>query len=289
MPILNLIVAIISGIISFFVVTHPQAPQPPTLPSPTSTIIPSPTPTTIPTLVPPKPTGAGGSTITVVTPKGDFKATVLSLDLSTTRVIIDTANDDTCATGCAVLSLASFVARNGGFAGVNGTYFCPASYPECASKTNSFDFPVFNSRLRKWINGGNLGWGGRSLLYVDGSGVQYRQNSTQYPGSPDTAIINYPGLVDGGNVQVDDNQSGLSDKQKIKSTKVGIGTRNSNNILVVIAYNVNMNEFAHVFKSLGATGALNLDTGGSAALYNNGRYVIGPGRDLPNAIVFARK
>src|SRR3972149_5264257 len=182
MPILNLIVAIISGIISFFVVTHPQAPQPPTLPSPTSTIIPSPTPTTIPTLVPPKPTGAGGSTITVVTPKGDFKATVLSLDLSTTRVIIDPANDDTCATGCAVLSLASFVARNGGFAGVNGTYFCPASYPECASKKNSFDFPVYNSRLGRWINGGNLFWSSRAIFYFDGSGAHYLQDSSGFYG-----------------------------------------------------------------------------------------------------------
>jgi len=50
-----------------------------------------------------------------------------------------------------------------------------------------------------------------------------------------------------------------------------------------------MQQFAHVFKSLGATGALNLDTGGSAALYNSGRYVVGPGRDLPNAIIFAKK
>ena len=124
---------------------------------------------------------------------------------------------------------------------------------------------------------------------MDGSGVQYRQNSTQYPGSPDAAIINYPGLVDGGNVQIDDNQSGLSDKQKSKNTKVGIGTRNSQNIMAVVAYNVNMNEFAHVFKALGATGALNLDTGGSAALYHNGRYIIGPGRDLPNAIIFTRR
>jgi exopolysaccharide biosynthesis protein len=50
-----------------------------------------------------------------------------------------------------------------------------------------------------------------------------------------------------------------------------------------------MQEFAYVFKSLGATGALNLDTGGSTALYYGGRYVYGPGRDIPNAIIFATK
>jgi hypothetical protein len=39
---------------------------------------------------------------------------------------------------------------------------------------------------------------------------------------------------------------------------------------------------------MGATGALNLDSGGSMAIYNGGRYIIGPGRNLPNAIIFAR-
>ena len=50
-----------------------------------------------------------------------------------------------------------------------------------------------------------------------------------------------------------------------------------------------MQEFAYVFKTLGAKGALNLDTGGSTALYYNGRYVVGPGRQLPNAIIFVRR
>ena len=279
------------------------SPAPTIVLSPTPTTTPTPIPTSVPTpkpIVTPKPTaipvpaligppGTGLSTVTVSTSIGSFKATVLSIDMTTSKMITDIANDDNCPTNCAVLSLVNFVSRNSGYAGVNGTYFCPATYPECASKSNSFDFPVFNSRLHKWINGGNLGWAGRALIFADGSGIQYRQNSTQYPGSPDSAIINYPGLVDGGNVQIDDNQSGLSDKQKTVNTKVGIGTRNPNNIMVVVAYGVNMQQFAHVFKSLGATGALNLDTGGSAALYNSGRYVVGPGRDLPNALIFAKK
>jgi hypothetical protein len=36
---------------------------------------------------------------------------------------------------------------------------------------------------------------------------------------------NYPGLVDGGQVQIDDNQSGLSDKQRAVGSKIGIGIR----------------------------------------------------------------
>jgi exopolysaccharide biosynthesis protein len=174
-------------------------------------------------------------------------------------------------------------------AGVNGTYFCPASYPDCASKPNSFDFPIYTTRLSKWINAGNLSWGGRAILYTDGSGAHYQQNSSGFSGGLTAGIINFPGLVSDGNIQIDDNQSGLSDKQKAKGTKIGIGTTSPNNVMIVIAYNVNMQEFAHVFKSLSAKGALNLDTGGSSAVIYGGRYILGPGRDLPNAIIFATK
>jgi exopolysaccharide biosynthesis protein len=214
----------------------------------------------------------------------------MAFDLSHTRVITDTGNDDNCSTGCNVFPLANYVSKNGGFAGVNGSYFCPDTYPECSGKTNSYDFPVYNTRLGKWINSDKLSWNERrAIFYVDGSGAHYQNNSAGFGGGLNAGIINYPGLLDGGNVQIDDNQSGLSDKQKAKNTKVGIGVIDNNHILVVIASNVNMLEFANVFKSLGAKGALNLDTGGSTAAIYNGRYIFGPGRNLPNTIIFANK
>ncbi len=299
--------AVISGLIVARIVMPPRVSQPPAIsvtitppptPAPTSTPTPIPRPTTtpIPTKKPAPslpilsgPPASGLSTVNVSAPVGTFTATILSLDLTGIRVITDTANDSDCATSCPVLSLAGFVTKNGGFAGVNGTYFCPATYPECAGKTNSFDFPVYNSRLNHWINAGNLSWGGRSIFYIDGSGAHYQQNSSGFSGGLNAGIINYPGLVDGGNVQIDNNQSGLSDKQKAVGAKVGIGLRDRTHIMVVVAQAVNMQQFAYVFKSLGATGALNLDTGGSIALIDNGRYIFGPGRDLPNAVVFAAK
>lgn len=263
------------------------------LPSPKLST-PTPTPKITPTAKPVStmanvPVAGGVSTINVVTAKGNFTATVLSLDLGSTRVITDTANDSDCGTGCPVSSLQTFVNKNGGFAGVNGTYFCPITYPDCSGKTNSFDFPVYNTRLGKWINGGSLFWNGRSIIYFDGSGAHFLQNANSFSGGLTAGIVNYPGLVNGGEVQIDDNQSGLSDKQKAVGTKVGIGIKGSTGVMVVVANNVNMQQFAYVFKSLGATGALNLDTGGSTALYYAGKYVYGPGRDIPNAIIFATK
>ena len=268
--------------------TPPISPTPTVTPTPTSnpTASPSPKPTSPPVSGPP---GAGLSTITVATSKGNFRATVLAINLANTKIITDTGNDGECGSNCTVLPLATYVNRNGGFAGVNGSYFCPATYPDCASKSNSFDFPVYNTRLNRWINGGNLSWGSRSIFYTDGSGAHHLQGANSFSGSLNAGVVNNPGLLADGNVQIDDNQSGLADKQKIKNTKVGIGLRDNQNVMVVIAQNVNMQEFAYVFKSLGAKAALNLDTGGSAAMVYNGHYVFGPGRDIPNAIVFAKR
>ena len=41
-------------------------------------------------------------------------------------------------------------------------------------------------------------------------------------------------------------------------------------------------------KALGLENALNLDSGGSTALWSGG-YKVGPGRNIPNAILFIRK
>jgi hypothetical protein len=276
----------------------PVTTETPTLsPSPSSspTSIPTPSPSPVPTVKPTAkpvsgPPGSGLSTITVATDKGNFRATVLSLDLGSTRVITDTANDNDCGNACPLSNLQDFITKNGGFAGVNGTYFCPGepAYPECASKTNSFDFPVYNTRLGHWINGGNLFWNSRSIIYFDGSGGHYLQNANSFNGSLTAGIVMAPGLLDNGNVQIDDNQSGLSAKEQAANLKVGIGIR-GNTVMVVAAQNVTMQQFAYVFKSLGATGALNLDHGGSTALYYGGRYIYGPGRAIPNAIIFATK
>lgn len=263
---------------------------------PTSTTSPSLKPSTRPTTAPVSavpagrqgPPGSGYSNITVATEKGNFGASILSVDLNSARIITDTGNDGECADNCVTKTLADFVNQNGGFAGVNGTYFCPASYPDCSSKKDSFDFPVYNTRLNRWINGGNLSWNGRSIIYFDGSGVHYMQNVSGFGGGLTAGIVNNPGLLSGGSVQIDDNQSGLSDKQKSVGIKMGIGIRGNKNVMIVMGKGVNMQQFAYIFKALGADGAINLDEGGSTALYFNGKYLAGPGRNIPNAIIFAR-
>lgn len=274
-----------------------QTPIPSIAPTPTPTLLPTPISTSIPTKtatptpaipVISGPPGAGYSYATVHTEKGNFGAQILSIDLNSAHMITDTASDSECTSSCPVMSLQAFVNKNGGFAGVNGTYFCPseAAYSSCG-QNNSFDFPVWNTRLGHWINGGNLGWNSRSIFYTDGSGANYNENAGSFGGSLNAGIVNNPGLLDNGNVQIDDNQSGLSDKQKSIGLKEGIGLVDQKHVIIVIAQAVNMQQFAYVFKALGAKSAMNLDEGGSTALYYNGHYLDGPGRNIPNAIIFA--
>lgn len=129
---------------------------------------------------------------------------------------------------------------------------------------------------------GNLFWNDRSIVYQDGSGIHYMQNANGFGGGLNAGIVNYPGILNGGQVTI--TQGSLSQKQSSKGTKGGIGFSNSK-IFLVVASNVDMADFAHIFKSLGATHALNLDGGGSVALWYGG-YKVGPGRSLPNAIIF---
>lgn len=111
---------------------------------------------------------------------------------------------------------------------------------------------------------------------------QVLQNCRLFGGGLNAGIVNYPGILNNGQITVEANT--LSEKQASKGTKGGIGF-NTSNVFLVIAYGVDMSDFAAVFKALGAQYALNLDGGGSAALYNGG-YKAGPGRTLPNAIIF---
>lgn len=118
------------------------------------------------------------------------------------------------------------------------------------------------------------------MIYYDGSGYHYRQGAGRVDGIS-AGIVNYPGLVNDGNISV---EGGIDAKQGSKNTKGGMGF-NDNSIFLVVAYEVDMNDFAAIFKALGAKYALNLDGGGSVAIWQGG-YRVGPGRQLPNAIVF---
>ncbi|MEN9407872.1 MAG: hypothetical protein RLZZ455_1088, partial [Candidatus Parcubacteria bacterium] len=273
------------------------------------TLTPSPSPTASPTMQPSPtppytPDGTSYSVKSISTERGIFSVKVLSFDTNMYNMVTVTGDSSECSNNCTTKSLATYVKESDAVAGINGTYFCPPDYTECASKKNSFDFPVYNSRVGKWINSYNLLWNDRAIIFRDDRGLQFR-NSTksvkeyeyyyEYEGNTRrlqtkkniyyAGFAMAPGLLEGGNVIVD--QYPLTEKQKARGLKAGFGFNNGT-MYVVLAYNVGMVEFGYVFKALGATYAINLDAGGSTAMWY-GNYKAGPGRSLPNAILFVKK
>jgi len=221
----------------------------------------------------------------VKTEIGDFTVSIVAADLNSTRVIVDTASDSDCRDSCPVLSLGDYAGRSGAFAGINGSYFCPASYPSCVGKTNSFDTLVMNKN-KKYFNSDNnvystvpvavFGSGfarfiGRSLDWGRDTGV-------------DGVIANQPLLLSGGNIAFGGNDD---PKQGSRGSRSFVGNKVST-VYIGVVYNVTVVQAAYVLKALGLENALNLDSGGSTALWYGG-YKAGPGRNIPNAILFVRR
>ncbi len=260
----------------------------------TLTVAPAtPTPTPRPTTSTVTSSAAGSSyeRKSVSTSRGTFSVDLLTMDSGKVRMLTDVAADNDCSDNCPTKSLQSYVSSNGGFAGMNGTYFCPADYAECAGKVNTFYWKVFVSRLNKIINANN--GGGESdpaIVMTTGGSPRYFSHWSDFiaSGISITAGINSrPALVHGGQIVLDESQ--LDDKQRTtKGNRGALGIKGES-IYAIIARSATVIDLAAVAQSLGLDSAMNLDGGGSSAMYYNGAYKVGPGRSLPNAIIFVSR
>ncbi|OGH21381.1 MAG: hypothetical protein A2958_01135 [Candidatus Levybacteria bacterium RIFCSPLOWO2_01_FULL_38_13] len=223
--------------------------------------------------------GAGFSQQKVETERGEFLVSLVAADLNSTRVLVDTASDGDCRNNCPVLPLATYVSRSGGFAGINGSYFCPPDYPSCAGKVNSFDTLLMNKN-KVYFNSDNNVYSNVPLVYFTGNtmGVRGRSSDWGRDTGVDSVIAMQTLLVSGGNP---------TGAVGIRGAKTFIGAR-GNMVYIGVVYNATFNEAGIVLKTMGIDNALNLDQGGSTALWYGG-YKAGPGRNLPNAVVFVRK
>lgn len=214
-----------------------------------------------------------------------YQVDIVAGDMGSTKVIVDTGNDGDCSDNCTVLSLGDYVGRNGAYAGINGGYFCPASYPSCAGKTNTFDTLVMNKN-KTLINVANN-------VYSTVPGVAFYSGSMSFYGQTlqwgkdqgaDSYIANRPLLLSGGTI--------LGNADDAKQTSIGprsfVGNKGGTAYIGVV-YNANVYQAAQVLSVLGLDNALNLDSGGSTALWAAGGYKAGPGRAIPNAILFVNK
>ncbi len=216
---------------------------------------------------------------------GTYLVDIVAADLGSTRIIVDTASDSTCTRDCPALPLGEYVSRSGAFAGINGSYFCPADYPSCADKKNSFDTLLMNKNKVYFNSDNNVYSTVPAVIFLSGS-MRFVGRSLDWgrDTSPDGVIAMQPLLLSGGNIAF----GGDDDPKKgSKGNRSFVGNKGSTAYIGVV-HNATVAEVAHVLKALGIENALNLDNGGSTALWSGG-YKVGPGRNIPNAILFVRK
>lgn len=228
---------------------------------------------------------SGFSIQSVSTDNGSFTVYLIAADLNSTKVVVDTASDSDCSNNCPVLPLSDYVSRSGAYAGINGSYFCPAEYPSCAGKTNSFDLLVMNKN-KVYFNSSNNVYSTNPAVIFSGNSARFVSQALQWGRDTgvDGVLSNYPLLVSGGNIAY---TSGGDAKYSPKGTRTFIAAKGST-VYIGAVLSATMAESAIVLKTLGMDNALNLDQGGSTALWSGG-YKLGPGRNIPNAILFIRK
>ncbi len=276
--------------------TPTPSPSPTPSPVPVPTKTPGPpvstatakpaTPTPAPVVTTTSPPKSGYQKINVATDMGTFTVDIGAGDVASTRVVVDTASESDCTSNCPALPLGTYVSRRGAYAGINGTYFCPAepAYTSCGAN-NSFNFLVMNINKYYFNSAGNVYSTNPGVIF--GSGYVRFVGAIQEWGrdtSVDGVLSNYPMLVSGGNVSF----SGSSDAKLNNKGGRSFVANKGNIVYIGVVRNATVAEAARALKALGMDNALNLDNGGSVAFWYGG-YKAGPGRSIPNAILFIAK
>lgn len=232
----------------------------------------------------------------VNTSLGVFTVDMITIDLSNPNLKIKTlvASEGNCVSNCPANSLAKYYATGKGFAAMNGSYFDTS-----AAKRNYYFFPVYDSIKKVFINTDQLKYPttGPIMAFDTTNKFYYFKDSREFKSVEDferstgstlqAAIGNKPRLIEQTlnyliDWEVDQNQ------QTVKTLRNAIGYAN-NKIYLVVAHNATVPDLGEIMVSLGSEYAINLDGGGSSALMYDGEYIIGPGRNIPNAIVFSEE
>ncbi len=216
---------------------------------------------------------------------GSYLVDIVSADLGSTKVVIDTASDSSCGNDCPVMSVAAYAGRSGAFAAINGSYFCPASYPSCAGKTNSFDTLLMNKN-KVYFNSDNNVYSTVPAAIFSAGSARFVSKSLEWGRDTgvDGVIANQPLMVHNGNLLF---SGGEDPKQTSRGNRSFVGSKGSK-VYIGVVHGASVAQAAKVLHTMGLENALNLDSGGSTALWSSG-YKVGPGRDVPNAILFVRR
>jgi len=120
-----------------------------------------------------------------------------------------------------------------------------------------------------------------------GSSVRFVSQSLEWGRDTgiDSMIANQGLLLMGGQVRFSDN----GDPKMSGAGTRGFVANRGNTVYIGMVHNVSVARMAQVLAAMGMENGLNLDSGGSSALISGGRYIVGPSRDIPNAILFVQR
>lgn len=239
----------------------------------------------------------------IETSRGVFFLDIVRLDLTNPKLKIMTlaADDEVCrGNTCAANSLADYVFPNQAFAGINASYFCSSS---SCGKINYYFAPVYNSLTKKMVNEEQLKYWttGPLVAFDENNKFYYFKDSREFKSVSDfeskygvklqAAISNKPRILENKmNVLIDWDLDANQIKGKYlrnvlayKESSVNPG---KGELYLLVVRSATLDDLAFVLQYLQFDYALNLDGGFSSALIYNGEYMLGPGRNIPNAIIF---
>lgn len=232
----------------------------------------------------------------VKTQFGEFTTDIISIDLANPnlKIITETADNGNCKKNCKGKQISSFIEQNNAFAAINGTYFDTSR-----AKLNYYFFPVYNSRIKKFINEDQLKWWttGPVMVFDTNNKFYYFKDSREFKSVKDfekkygvtiqAAIGNKPRLIEEGMNYLIDWE--VDQKQReVKTLRNAIAYKQGK-VYLVVTQKSRIQDLAEVLTTLGMEYAVNLDGGYSTALFYDDKLRLGPGRDIPNAILFAYK
>jgi exopolysaccharide biosynthesis protein len=242
----------------------------------------------------------------IETASGNFKADIVKIDLSDPdlKIFTETSNQSNCSKECGAKSLGAYVTKHKGFAGINGTYF------DTGSRPNYYFFPVYDTSAGVMVNEDQLKYWttGPIMAFDENNKFYYFKDSREFPvkgwstssgksvaeafkeaygANLAAAIGNKPRLIeDKMNILI---EWDIDNKQRYeRSIRNAIGYKDGF-VYLIVARNTTVPELADIAQAMDIDYALNLDGGYSAALWYNGEYMVGPGRKLPNAVVFGKR
>lgn len=198
-------------------------------------------------------------------------------------------------------TLRSFVEMGRGVAGINGAYFIPRDYTGKSDSTNTVRIMNHDGLTYSryypdtGVNGvfGFLSDG--SPILVQNSIYGERKLRDNYNSGMISelmsGIANFPILlVNSIDLVSRYEKIGLiTEKMRVKSTKSFICRTSMNDIKMGTIEKISMLDVSTFIRQFGCVDAINLDNGGSLALYENNKYIVGSGRNIMDAFVIVKK